>query len=350
MVTRDPLEVMITVDVEAWPRCADWRADALAGDLARDIYGATPDGDFGIKYQVDFLRKHGLKGVFFVEALMACEIGIGPLAKIVEDIQEAGSEVQLHIHTEWFEKMTSPLLGDKRAYNIRELSLTEQIEVIEKALENLRAAGATSVNAYRAGNFGADFQTLSALADCGIEFDSSYNYSYLATECGLGMGEMMLQPAPLEGLWEYPVANFRDYPGHYRPAQLCAVSDREMRAALDEAHKVGWQNFVIVSHSFELLRDRKLPQDFAHPDWALIQRFDALCEFLASHKSRFETVGFLDLHEPPRTGDYQPLHPPMAMATARTAARVASQALRRLPRERENTVRKALARVGLGKF
>lgn len=341
---------MITVDVEAWPRCPDWRAESLAGDLARDIYGATPDGDFGIKYQVDLLRRYGLKGVFFVEALMACEIGIDPLARIVEDIQEAGSEVQLHIHTEWFEKMSNPLFGDKRAYNIRELSRDEQVQVIETARENLRKAGADSVIAYRAGNFGADFQTLSALAQCGIRYDSSYNYSYLASECGLDVGSMMLQPGPLEGLLEYPVSSFRDYPGHIRPAQLCAVSALEMRAAMDAAYKAAWSNFVIVSHSFELLRDRKQPQPHAHPDWAVIHRFDALCEFLAENESRFQTIGFLDLDGELDQTPVAPLEPPVAAATARTAARMASQALRRLPRKHEARLRKTLARVGLEKF
>tara|TARA_R110002073_G_scaffold323204_1_gene500348 strand:+ start:61548 stop:62600 length:1053 start_codon:yes stop_codon:yes gene_type:complete len=350
MATRDPLEVMITVDVEAWPRCEGWKLDGLAGDLARDIYGKTPDGEFGIKYQVDLLKRHGLKGVFFVEALMACEIGIAPLAKIVSDIQDAGSEVQLHIHTEWFEKMSEPLLGETRAYNIRELRFDDQVTVIEKALENLRAAGAHDVNAYRAGNFGADFQTLEALVKCGIQYDSSYNYSYLESECGLDIGEMMVQPRQVEGLWEYPVSSFRDYPGHYRPAQLCAVSAFEMQAAMQEAYDQEWRSFVLVSHSFELLRDRKLPQNFAHADWSVIRRFDALCEFLAGNQSRFRTVGFADIDTRPVRDDFAPLHPPMAQSTARTAARMASQALRRLPRKREATVRKTLARFGLDKF
>ncbi len=351
MATGDALEVMYTVDVEAWPRCEGWRSEQLASDLERDIYGKTPEGNFGIGYQIDKLKEHGLKGVFFVEALMACEIGIAPLAKIVETIQNGGSEVQLHIHTEWFEKMSEPLLGETRAYNIRELSRGDQVAVIERALENLRAAGAENVNAYRAGNFGADFQTLGALAECGITYDSSYNYSYLETECGLDLGEMLVQPRQIDGVWEYPVSSFRDYPGRARPAQLCAVSALEMQAAMDEAQRQSWRNFVIVSHSFELLRDRKLPQGFAYPDWSVISRFDALCEYLAAHSSRFRTIGFLDLDDlPPVEGEFAPLQPPMAQSTARTAARMASQALRRLPRKREQVVRKTLAKFGLDKF
>lgn len=337
---------MYTVDVEAWPRCSNWRAETLAGDLARDIYGDTPEGSFGIQYQADFLRQHGLKGVFFVEALFACEVGIAPLARIVETIQNAGSEVQLHIHTEWFEKMSSPLV-EQEAYNIRELSFEHQTLVMQRALENLRAAGAENVIAYRAGNFGADFQTLRALAECGIQYDSSYNFAYLDQGCGLHLPQMLVQPAPLEGVIEYPVTCFRDYPGHYRPAQLCAVSASEMRAAMSKAHEADYRSFVIVSHSFELLRDRKQSLPHAQPDWSVIRRFEALCEFLSTSPHRFKTVGFSDLPEFVEEPPASPLHPPMVPSAARTVGRVFSQALRRLPHQQERALRRALGRVGL---
>lgn len=346
MEQQRPLEVMLTVDVEVWPRCANWREEGMAGDLSRDVYGATPEGSFGVEYQVELLRKYGLKGVFFVEALFACEVGIEALARIVEVVQGAGSEIQLHIHTEWFEKMTTPLV-EQAAYNIRELSLEDQRIVIERAIENLRAAGAEKVIAYRAGNFGADFRTLEALVQCGIRYDSSYNFCYLDKGCGLAMPEMLVQPAFIEGLLEYPVSCFRDYPGHYRPAQLCAVSASEMQAALDTAYGANWRNFVIVSHSFEMLRDRKQALPYARPDWAVIRRFEALCEYLHDNQDRYHTVGFLDQEEFVEEPPADPLHPPLMPSTARTAERVLSQALRRLPNGRAKKLRRALDRIGL---
>lgn len=345
MAARPRLQVMYTVDVEAWPRMPNWRSDAMAGDLARDIYGATPEGDFGIRYQAELLRKHGLKGVFFVEALMACELGTESLARIVDVVQSAGSEIQLHIHTEWFEKMSAPLLAT-RAYNIRELCFEDQKLVIERALENLQNAGAENVIAYRAGNFGADFQTLRALRACGIRFDSSYNYCYLDKGCGLDLGPMLVQPAEIEGVLEYPVSCYRDYPGHYRPAQLCAISAWEMQAAMAAADEAGWHNFVIVSHSFEMLRDRKEALPYGQPDRAVIARFEEMCRHLESHSERYETVGFLDLQVELPDAPAAPLHPALVPSAARTAGRMVSQAMRRLPRHHEDTLRRALQRVG----
>lgn len=342
------MEVMITVDVEAWPRCPGWREETLEGDLARDIYGATPEGDFGIKYQVDLLKKHGLKGVFFIEALFACEVGIEPLKRMVDVVQEAGSEVQLHVHTEWFEKMADPFIK-QQAYNIRELSFDDQCTVFERGIENLRAAGASDVIAYRAGNFGADFQTLRALAKNGIRYDSSYNYCYLDKGCGLELPQMLVQPTEIEGVLEYPVSCFRDYPGHYRPAQLCAISALEMRSSLAAAQQAGWQNFVIVSHSFEMLRDRKQPLPYGQADWPVVQRFEALCEYLGSRPQDYRTTGFCDLAELEAV-TAAPLHLPILPSAARTAGRLFSQALRRLPREREEMIRTTLDRVGLKIF
>lgn len=348
--SEQPLEIMYTVDVESWPRLSDWRETSLSGDLARDIYGATPEGEFGIAYQAELLQKNGLKGVFFVEALFACEVGIEPLKAIVDCIQAAGSEVQLHIHTEWFEKMSEPLLP-QQAYNIRELSKSDQVKVISTAIANLEAAGVAKVNAYRAGNFGADFTTLEALAECGLRYDSSYNFSYLDKGCGLEMPEMLVQPKVLEHMVEYPVSCFRDYPGHYRPAQLCAVSASEMQSAMSAAYDADWQNFVIVSHSFELLRDRKQALPHGQADWPVIRRFEALCDYLGANRDRYQCVGFHDIADRDETSErFEALHMPIPGTSIRTAGRYFSQALRRLPHKHETRVRGLLDKVGLKSY
>ena len=47
---------------------------------------------------------HGLKGVFCVEPLFATRLGLARLQKMVGLIQDAGHEVQLHLHTEWVDE------------------------------------------------------------------------------------------------------------------------------------------------------------------------------------------------------------------------------------------------------
>src|SRR5450432_4005187 len=106
------LDVFITVDTEVWPRYADWRQARLARDIERDIYGMTKQGEFGVGYQMDVLDAHGLRAVFFVEALFAMVVGFEALTRLVQMIQQRGHEVQLHLHTEWLKWIEpSPLPG-----------------------------------------------------------------------------------------------------------------------------------------------------------------------------------------------------------------------------------------------
>jgi hypothetical protein len=294
---RPPLDVLITVDTEVWPRSPGgtrWDGSDLGPHLRRDIYGDTAVGAFGLPYQMDVLNAHGIKAVFLVEALFADAAGPGPLREIVALVQKGGHEVQLHVHSEWLEWMPEPIVPKRTGQNLAEFTVEEQVALLARGLENLRQAGAAEVRAFRAGNYGANFDTLRALARVGIPIDTSYNLCYLRAECGLELAEPLVQPRMLEGVCEVPISFFADYPGHYRHTQLTSCSFGEMRLALDRAWEGGWRTFVIVSHSFELLgRNRhNIP---ARPDRIVIGRFEKLCRFLGANRDRFRTVGFSGL-------------------------------------------------------
>jgi len=294
---RSPLDVLITVDTEVWPRRPGgtrWDGSDLGPHLRRDVYGDTAGEALGLPYQMDVLNAHGLKAVFLVEALFADAVGLGPLREIIGLVQGGGHEVQLHIHPEWLAWTPEPVLPRRSEQNIAAFTEEEQVVLLARGLENLRQAGAADVRAFRAGNYGANFDTLRALARVGVPFDTSYNFCYLQADCGLGLADPLVQPRVLEGVCEVPISFFADYPGHYRHTQLAACSFGEMRLALNRAWRGGWRTFVIVSHSFELLgRNRdNIPSG---PDRIMIGRFEKLCRFLGANRDRFRTVGFSDL-------------------------------------------------------
>lgn len=321
------MDVLITIDTEVEPCQPDWRETGLRTDIQREVYGETSQGAFGIGYQAQMLNAYGLKAVFFVEALFACEVGIEPLREIVSVIQEAGHEVQLHLHAEWLSWIERSPLPGRTGYNLREFTLEEQALLIKTGLANLCAAGARDLCAFRAGNYGADFNTLAALARNGIAYDTSYNAAYLDSDCCLASESIMLQPAELHGVWEFPIAWFRDYPGHLRHAQLCACSFDELRAAMLSAWKQGWMAFVLVSHSFELLRRRKRRAVSPGPDRIVIKRFERLCEFLAENRDKFQTRGFAELNR----DDFAVAGAQRALSSRihRTVGRMAEQLFRR---------------------
>ncbi len=290
-----PLNVFITIDTELSPQHLSWSAPVVKEELDREVYALTPQGEFGVRFQADLVRAFGLKAVFFVEALCGDVVGEGPLRGIVRDIQERDQEVQLHVHSEWLSHMRSPVLPGRSGYNLREFSEDEQRQLIERGIANLRRAGAEKLCAFRAGNFGANHDTLRALARAGIIFDSSHNTCALASDCDLPTPNLLLQPARIHGVYEFPMTFFADRAGHYRHAQLCACSSGELESALLEAWRRGWFSFVLLSHSFELLRSRNHSRKPCAVSRIVLKRFERLCHFLANNRDKFRTATFSDV-------------------------------------------------------
>src|SRR6266542_1373328 len=107
------LDVFLTVDTEISSYGSRWRGSVTTEDIERDIYGVTTGGQFGLPYQIERLNAHGLKAVFFVEALFAEVSGREPLRDIVQMVQDGGQEVQLHLHTEWLPRMPTPVIAGR---------------------------------------------------------------------------------------------------------------------------------------------------------------------------------------------------------------------------------------------
>ncbi len=145
------------------------------------------------------------------------------------------------------------------------------------------------------------------------------------------MDRFLIQPEMLEGVWELPISFFRDLPRHYRHAQICACSSGEMERALLQAWRRGWRSFVIVSHGFELIKDRKQIDHPPSPDGTVIKRFERLCRFLSLHADKFVTNGFQDL-EPSDLISPSPQTRPLRTCLHNTAWRCLEQLARRIAR------------------
>lgn len=319
--------VLLTIDTElSQPFPADWKERGLGATMERDIFGRTAAGEFGIGFQMDALDRYGLKGIFFVDSLCADAAGPAVLEEIVGLIRGRGHEVQLHLHTEWLRRGAPGLLPGRTGQHIHQFTRDEQAQLIARGIENLRACGVPAPVAFRAGSYAANLDTLRALAQNGIRFDTSHNRSFLGGSCALAssVGDLW-QPAELEGVLEFPVTCFRDRPGSFRPLQLCACSIGEMKAVLRQALARGWHSVVLVSHSFELIRRPADPAQPATPNRLVIRRFERLCRFLGRHKEQLPTAGFLDL-DPASIPAQQPSGP-LASHLPRTLWRMVEQAV-----------------------
>ncbi len=320
------LDVLLTIDTEVHAIHPDWRSDSLQRDIRRDIEGIVDGRCVGLDYELEVMARHGLKAAFMVDSMFAAvpEVGTDPLKGIVRRIQAGGHDIQLHLHCEWI-PFCSGLSLPYRGFLQHFYSASEQEQLIHFASEQLQACGAQRPIAFRAGGYAADEETLRALSRTGFQFDTSYNIDF-PDKCKLAAPPSLGAPHKAFGIQEIAVAAFQDYPGHCRPAQICACSAAEMARALDQAEKRGWSHFVIVGHSFEMLAGRWEGNPRIRNE--VVDRFEKLCAYLGRHRDRFRTVGFDDLCAVP---DFQGVTPPAIKGNLlHTAGRVFEQALNRL--------------------
>lgn len=269
--------VYLTIDTEysaALPHgpCPVDRAE----NFARSIACITPDGPAGITHKLDLLARYGQRAVFFVDPMPALVWGVAAIEDVIAPILEAGQDVQLHCHTEWLEKALpeGPFAG-MSGRNIKNFAFEEQCRILDWARDTLVAAGAPAPVAFRAGNYGANRDTLLALRELGLDFDSSHTPGIVGGDSDLGLQPTDIQPLLYEGIVEVPVSCVGDLRGGLRHAQITALSLKEMHVALLHARDGRMNSFTLVSHSFELINRRSLAVNKV-----VRRRFEGLCKVL----------------------------------------------------------------------
>ncbi|MEJ7926606.1 hypothetical protein WG908_07535 [Sphingobium sp. AN641] len=311
------LRFYLTVDTELSSGHFARRGRAgLDANFASAIDGRTGRGPVGVAHQIDVLDAHGMKGVFFVDPLPALAVGIDVIKRIVHPILEREHDVQLHAHSEWLSFATRSPVGGRTGRNMKDFDLADQTAILEVARDCLVEAGAPAPVAFRAGNYGADDNTLRALARLGIRYDTSLTPGIKGGACDISIVGDRLEPVEHLGVIEVPVAAIAAARGGRRHAQLTALSAGEILAALDHAVAQRQTSFTLVSHSFELLaRERGVPNRI------VTQRFERLCAGIAA-RAAIESATYAN--QPPEPGTAYPSllpHNPI-----RTAIRLVEQA------------------------
>ena len=287
MSSESKTNVYITVDTEVWSD--DWRQPTVGFQESFNsyIYGRTRSGDHGLPFMLKVLRDNGLRAVFFVEPLFTLQLGMEPLREIVGVLKEGDQHIELHLHTEWLapRNENTPISTEhSNPQHMKYFSYQDQEVLVKTAKARLMDAGVESINAFRAGNFGADNNTLKALAANGIPVDSSYNGATDA--CGIEVAKPWNQATIMNGVIEVPQTIFKDGLNRSRQASILGCSSGEMRSLLRQANGLGWQDFVVLTHPFEFLNNA-----MTRANSVAKRRFIKLCEFIAS-QDNFATAGF----------------------------------------------------------
>ena len=272
-------QAFITIDTEyssglySGPSAAD-----RAENYARSIACLTRDGPAGISHKLQLLEEHGQKAVFFVDPMPALVWGVAAIEDIVGPIIAAGQDVQLHCHTEWLgiAGSANPLVSKRMGHDIADFAFEDQCAILDYARSVLLAAGAPAPVAFRAGNYGANDDTLRALAAIGIHYDTSHCPALSGAASRISLSPECRDPIGHMGVIEVPVGTISTIGGGQRHAQITALTLNEMLCAIRHARDCGRSSFTLVSHSFELINRRKLATN-----WIVRRRFAGLIKGLA---------------------------------------------------------------------
>lgn len=283
------MNVFLTFDVEVW--CNGWTAldERFPAAFERYIFGRSSVGDFALPKTLEILDHYGLKGVFFVEPLFSARFGAEYLRTVCQLIQDAGQEIQLHLHPEWTDEIRPAIFPDKpyKRQHLTYYNRAEQAHLIKLGRALLESATGRSVTAFRAGSFAANGDTLAAVAAAGLTVDSSLNISCPLSGADLRNQIDLMAPQRYQGLQLVPLSVFQDGFRMLRHVQVGACSAAELQQAMQDARCKGHSTFVVLSHNFEMLRSSSVD-----PDPWIVRRFERLCGFLATHREDLPTRGF----------------------------------------------------------
>ncbi len=320
MLARAMTRVYITIDTEYSSGLVTGLGPAdRAENYARSIACLTPDGPAGITHKLELLDRYRQKAVFFVDPMPALVWGVAAIEDIVQPIIEAGQDVQLHCHTEWLDiaGRANPLESGRTGTNIADFPFEEQCELLSLARAFLISAGAPPPVAFRAGNYGANENTLEALAAIGLRYDTSHCPALPEGASRFSLGPEDRDPMLYKGMIEVPVGSIGTLGGGQRHAQITALTLDEMRAAIRHARDTERTAFTLVSHSFELINRRKLAVNKI-----VRRRFEGLCRSLRD-MTGVETANYRD--NPPLLGGLDKPSEPLPAGPLRTGMRYAEQ-------------------------
>jgi peptidoglycan/xylan/chitin deacetylase (PgdA/CDA1 family) len=238
---------------------------------------------------MDVIERYGGCGTFFVDVYNRTTVSEDLIAHTVREIDERSHEVALHTHPAF------PI--GRRGYGMEQtmmaLPLAKQSKfVAEGAAMIERWTGKRPVS-HRAGGYGANYDTLRALAEHGIPYDSSVFHGY--PRCGLNEPPLTInRPRHHNGVLEIPVSVTRNEL-HAGPVRLVAMnkkldpdwcSPRELERQVDALMAPLRGPIVLFLHSYSLL---DIERGF-RPSPAAVARLDRILAYVTARGAELVTL------------------------------------------------------------
>ncbi len=242
--------VMVTIDVESLE----------THPLPSQVDPVCDNGKrCGLMEIVRMLNEHGLKGTFFLNVYEHTRFGEPAMRDIAVELENAGQDVELHTHPE--------TVYDPARSEMYQYSLEEQKAIIKEGVRLLQSWTGRTVIGHRAGAYGADENTLRALEDNGIYWDSSMFWTHPKSHLD-ALGQPRNLPWRFGKVTELPVSVYHrdDHPaglgGLFAPVSVVRkvdvdwlINEGEARTAIKELVAADVPVLVVFLHSFSLMQE-----------------------------------------------------------------------------------------------
>ncbi|MEZ5503660.1 MAG: hypothetical protein R3E50_13725 [Halioglobus sp.] len=244
---------------------------------------------------LETFKRNNVKATFFVECANYFYFGDGPMQAVVNRLQEAQQDIQLHIHPVWLSFARDPNMGtfprndDCAGRSFEELkgAFTACIEVFERWVGQRPLA-------IRTGSLRADENVYRVMRELGIPMSSNIALGIFQPD----------EPAlchdsgrhRIHGVMEVPVFSYQDMKiagkSHKKSLQVTSCSWPEMKRLLWDARKSGIETIVILTHPFEYIKKSDFRYSRLTRNRVNQARLNKLCEFIARHPEDFVAVDF----------------------------------------------------------
>ncbi len=267
--------VIITVDVEST------EGITLPEQKEAVCVDKTP---CGLQEMVRLLKEKGYAATFFLNVYEYKKYGEPVLEDIAKSLRSSGQDIQLHTHPQW--------AYDQNRNMMYQYSLKEQINIIREGKELLQKWTGLPVIAHRAGAYSADENTLRALIENGIYYDSSLFWGW--SNSRINSIDLKKNVLSLYGpLYEFPVTVYQrdEYPVLFN-GKVQAISeirkfdinwfinDEEAEKAFTQAISSKMDFVILFLHSFSFIKGRN-EAGVMVADTAAVRRFENVLNLIS---------------------------------------------------------------------
>ncbi|MCH8290363.1 polysaccharide deacetylase family protein [Candidatus Poribacteria bacterium] len=243
------------------------------------IFGRLESGVFGFEKIIEICDSNKVPANFFIDVCEVEKYGDDVWKEICQTIQAHGHEVELHTHP--------GRLYDYRREHLWEYSLSEQIEILKHGRELIKKWTNEYPVAHRAGAYGINEDTFTALKENDIPIDSSSFYSHPNCKAIITKNEIVEH----NEIIEIPVTIFQRWRqvslgNHILKQQSSIVKTdidwatlHELKTYVRQAKANDIRIMNLFMHSYSLLKFDQSCTNFA-PDWEDIEKLDKFLSFV----------------------------------------------------------------------